>query len=83
MTILMNAVQSAPGAAKFLLNWPTTDANIATQSGYSLLVGVRKAVEYFSVIALPAGPEQVQHQFLLQQWIEIEEMLVERGGARH
>jgi hypothetical protein len=77
----VNAIQSAPGAAKFLLNWPTTDANITSQSGYSFRFGVRKAVEYLSSqIALPDNPEQVQHQFLLQQWIEIEEMLVERGA---
>jgi hypothetical protein len=78
---IQSAPQSAPGAAKLLLNWPTTDANITTQSGYSFLVGVRKAVERLSsLIALPDNPEQVQHQFLLQQWIEIEEMLVERGA---
>jgi hypothetical protein len=72
----------APGAAKFLLNWPTTDANITSQSGASFLAGVRETVEGFSnKIALPDNPEMVQHQLLLQQCSEIEEMLVERGAV--
>jgi hypothetical protein len=78
---LMNTVELAPGAAKFLLNWPTTDVNITNRSGESFWVSVRIAVEDFSHrITFPNNPEQVQHQFLLQQWTEIEEMLVERGA---
>jgi hypothetical protein len=70
----------APGAAKFLLNWPTTDANITAQSGASFLARVRLAITDFSIkSALPTNPSRVQHQFLLQQWRDIEEMLVERG----
>jgi hypothetical protein len=34
-----------------------------------------------SNVALPEYPEQVKDQFLLQQWREIEEMLVERGAT--
>jgi ankyrin repeat protein len=72
----------APGAAKFLLNWPATDANIITQSGDSFLTKVRLTITHFSdKVALTDNPEQVQHQFLLQQWREIEKMLVERGAA--
>jgi hypothetical protein len=39
-------------------------------------------MKYFSdEIARPANPAgRVQHQFWLQQWREIEEMLVERGA---
>jgi hypothetical protein len=71
----------APGATKYLLNWPSTDVNIATRSGKSFPACVRQAIIYFSgQIALPANPERVQHQFKLQQWSEIEEMLVERGA---
>jgi ankyrin repeat protein len=81
LTPLMCTIKHAPGAAKFLLNWPTTDVNITTRSGESFLARVRIAVKYFSnKIARPDNPEQVQHQFLLQQWTEIEEMLVERGA---
>jgi hypothetical protein len=70
----------APGAAKFLLNWPTTDANITAQSGAPFLARVRLAIADLSVqSARPNSPYQVQHQFLLQQWRDIEEMLVERG----
>jgi hypothetical protein len=78
-TPLMITAKLAPGAAKLLLNWPTTDVNITNRSGETFLVSVRIAVEDFSCrIAFPDSPEQVQHQFLLQQWTEIEEMLVER-----
>jgi hypothetical protein len=81
-TPLMCTVPDAPGAAKFLLNWPTTDANITTRSGASFLARVRLTITCFSgMIALPHNSEQVQHQFKLQQWREIEEMLVERGAA--
>jgi hypothetical protein len=72
----------APGAAKFLLNWPATDANITDRSGDSFPAKVRGAIEYFfNKVALTDNPEQVQHQFLLQQWREIEKMLVERGAT--
>jgi hypothetical protein len=82
LTPLMFSLSSAPGAAKFLLNWTTTDANITTRSGASFLAKVREIVEYFSErAARPDNPERVQLQFLLQQWREIEEMLVERGAA--
>jgi ankyrin repeat protein len=73
---------SAPGAAKFLLNWPTTDANITTRSGASFLAKVRETVEKLSDrAARPDNPGRVQVQFLLQQWREIKGMLVERGAA--
>jgi hypothetical protein len=72
----------APGAAKFLLNWPTTDANITTRSGASFLAMVRETVEYFAGrAARPDNPVRVRHQFYFQQWREIEEMLVERGAV--
>jgi hypothetical protein len=82
-TSLMCTIKSAPGAAKFLLNWPSTDVNIIARSGASFLTIVRYVVvKYFSdQVALPDNPEQVQDQLLLQQWIKIEEMLVERGAA--
>jgi ankyrin repeat protein len=81
LTPLMWTIDFAPGAAKLLLNWPTTDANITDRSGASFLAKVRETVENFSdEIALPDDPEQVQHQFLLQQWRDIEAMLVERGA---
>jgi hypothetical protein len=78
-TPLMCTVDISPGAAKFLLNWPTTDFNITMPSGPSFLDVVKKIVKVFSdKVAFPGNPDQVQHQFLLQQWREIEEMLVER-----
>jgi hypothetical protein len=80
-TPLMCTTKIAPGAAKFLLNWPTTDVNITDQSGESFLTWVRRTVEAFSHrITFPDHPEQVQHEFLHQQWIAIEEILVERGA---
>jgi hypothetical protein len=81
-TPLFYSFANAPGAAKFLLTWPTTDANITMRSGTSFLVGVRRTLKLFSdKLARPDNPEQVQHQFLLQQWREIEEMLVEKEAA--
>jgi hypothetical protein len=80
-TPLMCTTKIAPGAAKFLLNWSTTDVNITDQSGESFLTWVRRTVKSFSYrITFPDDPEQVQHEFLLEQWIAIEEMLVERGA---
>jgi hypothetical protein len=65
-TSLIYTIPDAPGAAKFLLNWPTTDVNIITQSGECFIVGVLLAITFFSdKAALPDNPDQVQHQFLL------------------
>jgi hypothetical protein len=70
----------APGAAKFLLNWSTTDVNITTRSGASFLAMVRRTITAITEeVALPHDSYQVQRQFLLQQWRGIEGMLVERG----
>jgi hypothetical protein len=80
MIPLMRTITGAPGAAKFLLNWPTADVNITNRSGESFLAKVRKMIANISDrISLHDNPGRVQHQFLLRQWREIEEMLVERG----
>jgi hypothetical protein len=81
-TPLMYTIPNAPGAAKFLLNRPTTDANIISASGASFLAVVRSKITAFSVkVARPDSPEQVQDQFLIQQWTAIEEMLEDRGAV--
>jgi hypothetical protein len=81
LTPLMLTTPYAPGAAKFLLNWPTTDVNITTRSGASFLAWVRRTVKHFSdQIALPDVPDKIQQHFLLRQWCEIEEMLVGRDA---
>jgi hypothetical protein len=75
-TPLMYTIQLAPGAAKLMLNWPTTDVSIIARSGEFYPDRVREVIAYFShEIGLPGNPEKVQHQFLLQQWRGIEEML--------
>jgi hypothetical protein len=75
MTPLMCTVPDAPGAAKFLLKWSTTDVNITTRSGASLLAIVRVVIaDYTDDTVRPENPDKVQHQF--QQWHEIEGMLV-------
>jgi hypothetical protein len=48
MTPLMYTISEAPGAAKFLLNWPTTDANITTRSGATFLAVVRGSLIAYS-----------------------------------
>jgi hypothetical protein len=81
-TPLLYTIPHAPGAAKFLLYWPTTDANITTRSGMSFLARVRKTIRNcFDIFALTYNPDRLQHQFVLQQWREIEAILVERGAA--
>jgi hypothetical protein len=81
-TPLVFTTRFAPGAAKFLLQWPTTNFNIIPRSGESFLARVRSAISALSVaVASRDSPEQVHRQFVLQQWREIEEMLVERGAA--
>jgi hypothetical protein len=80
MIPLMLTTTGAPGAAKFLMNWSTTDVNITTQSGASFLDLARIKVKHCSDhIAPHDNLNQFQHQFLLQQLREIEEMVVERG----
>jgi hypothetical protein len=81
-TPLMYTTPFAPGAAKFLLNWPTTDTNITARFGVSFLDEVRMTITTLSEkVVLPDNPCQVQDQFQLQQWREIEVMLVERGAV--
>jgi hypothetical protein len=101
---LMYTTPNAPGAAKFLLSWPTTDVNITARSGASFLTRIRIDVEYLSdkattrsgasflarvrstiailsdQVARTDNPDQIQHQFLLQQWRDIEDMLVDKGA---
>jgi hypothetical protein len=82
LTPLEYTTPYSPGAAKFLLNWPTTDANIMARSGESFLVRLRLLITTFSdgmdEIGLAGNLEIVPYQFLLQQWRDIEEMLMER-----
>jgi hypothetical protein len=79
-TPLLSTIYWAPGAAKFLLDCPATDVSITTSSGASFPAGVRWIVEHLSqLVALTDNPDRVKHQFVLQQWRDIEEMLVERG----
>jgi hypothetical protein len=79
---LMWTMPDAPGAAKYLLNWPITDVNITARGGASFLAGVRSTITVLSDrVALPDKPDRVQREFQLQQWREIEELLVERGAA--
>jgi hypothetical protein len=82
-TPLMLTTNWAPGAAKVLIEWPATDVNIVDQSGNSMSALVRKVIEKKSgEVDLPENPRRAEDQFVLQQWREVEEMLVERG-ARH
>jgi hypothetical protein len=84
ITALMFTMKCAPGAANFLLHWPTTNVHLTNRAGESYLDRVEEAVKLLSdEIALPYNPEK--DQFLLQQWRDIEEILVQRGcvSGRH
>jgi hypothetical protein len=78
-TPLMMTTTGAPGAAKFLLKWPTTDFNTTLPSGESFIHLVRWIITLFTnqtQIALLGDLDQL----LLQQWRDIEEMLAEKGA---
>jgi hypothetical protein len=79
-TPLMITATDAPGAAKLLLKWPTTDFNIALQSGESFLVMVRWILSYLSKQFQIAPVRDDAQHFLFQQWLDIEEMLMEKGA---
>jgi hypothetical protein len=82
-TPLMYTTPDAPGAAKYLLNWPTTNASVTSQSGASFLARVRSLNSDLSdqLVLLHDDPDRVQRQFAIQQWLDIEKLLVERGAA--
>jgi hypothetical protein len=87
MTSVMATVQFAPGAVKFLLGWSTPptidiDIHITDQTGATLLDMVHSTIDEISdphAAVYDSLDQQVIHAFLLQQWREIEKMLVERG----
>jgi hypothetical protein len=86
-TPLMSTITEAPGAARFLLNWPTMDFNATPRSCRSretFLFIVRRLLTSLSDQSespadLDQHYNQVQKHFLLQQWRGIEAMVVERG----
>jgi hypothetical protein len=80
ITPMMTTTKLAPSAAKFMVNWPTTDVHIIPLDGESFLVKVRSAVRAlsFTTTFSSLNPDQVQHLFLLQQWRDVEETLVGR-----
>jgi hypothetical protein len=82
-TPLLSTTPFAPGAAKFLLNLSTTtDVNTITRSGASFLARVRETIECFYETAAELNDtERIQQAFIIRQWREIEEMLVERGAV--
>jgi hypothetical protein len=80
-TALRQTLTGAPSAAKCLLNWPSTDVNITTRSGASILAMVRQLIPRCYILATsPDNPDMVQEQIQLPQWREVEKMLVERGA---
>jgi hypothetical protein len=65
------------------LNWPTTDVNTTDRSEDSFLARVRFVVEECSnKVALIDNPDQILDTtwFLLQQWREIEKMVMKKGA---
>jgi hypothetical protein len=87
MTPVMSAIPMAPGAAKFLLEWSptppsTTDIHIPERTRVTSLGWIHSAMEIFSNRAASHDDphERVMANFVLQQWREIETMLVEMGS---
>jgi hypothetical protein len=80
-TPLMCAIKWAPGAAKVLIGWPMTNVNIVDESGRTVLDLVRMVIEELSdEVNSLENPRRAEDQFVLQQWREVEEMLMEKGG---
>jgi hypothetical protein len=85
-TPIVAVLPMAPGAAKFLLEWSTlpdtTDIriHIIDPDGVTFLDLVHYCVEDFFDQDDDNPEQRVKHAFLLQQWREIETMLVERGS---
>jgi hypothetical protein len=81
-TPLMGTTEWAPSAAKLLIEWPATDVNIVDQQGLSIFTFVRKVIENISSAVDGPGNacRKAEDQFRLQQWLEVEEMLVKKGA---
>jgi hypothetical protein len=80
LTPLMCTTPSAPGVAKFLLNWSTTNVNTTSRCGASFLTRARSTIaDLSSQLSIPDNRNQVRYEFLLHQWRDIEEMSVEMG----
>jgi hypothetical protein len=81
-TPLMWTTEWAPNAAKILIEWPTTDVNVVDQKGLSMLTFVRQVLENISGAADSPGNacRKAEDRLRLQQWLEVEEMLVEKGA---
>jgi hypothetical protein len=81
---LTYTIDRAPGAAKASIEWPATDVDIVSRSRISLLVSAHMAKLHFRGATESLAHERprraVEDQFILQQWLEVEAMLVERGA---
>jgi hypothetical protein len=79
-TPLMHTVEASPGAAKFLIEWPTTDVNVRARTGMTVLALVRDAIKNLQrnwFMAMMDGEnedEMIRQGYLLSQWCEIEKM---------
>jgi hypothetical protein len=81
-TPLTQTIQWAPSAAKVLIEWPTTNVNIVNQSGSSMLALVREVISEIAVnVDNRDNPRRAQDAFRLEQWREVENMLVEKGAS--
>jgi hypothetical protein len=82
-TPLARTIQYAPSAAKVVIEWPTTNVNIVNQSGVSMLAIVRHLISEIAVKVDTSheNSRRAQDAFLLEQWREVENMLVEKGTS--
>jgi hypothetical protein len=81
-TPLMWTTEWAPSAAKILIEWPATDVNIVDRKGFSMLTFVRQVLENISGATNRPGNacRKAEDRFRLQQWLDVEQMLVEKGA---
>jgi ankyrin repeat protein len=82
---LPRTIPRSPATAKLLLEWQSTDVNVTTNQGDSYLALVRFTSTNFSdAVTRFSNSDQsdvVKSRFVLQQWREIEEILVEKGAV--
>jgi len=78
-TPIMYTLDYSTGAAKFLLEYSNkTDPNIFTNAGRSLLACLRKSIKERK--ARKNRSDKQRDRYLVQQLIDLEAMLVERGA---
>jgi hypothetical protein len=77
-TPLVHSLMYAPTAAKFVLEWPTTDLDVTQRDGLTFANLVRLTIGDISEMLDDDSNDPIKYNALLQQWREVEAMLDEK-----